>query len=159
MASVCRCLQCLISTLTQVGRGGLLFRFACSVVLWGGRGSADKCHWCVCGAFTVFWPHWVCPRSQVWDFPVYTAQAPSCSICSGPCVVCGSSFQVLHKSMDSVGPAFCAFPSLSSSGSQDLDGCTLPGCGVPFPLCSPSLNFCAHQLGACTLCLFFGAGL
>ena len=33
MASVYRSLQCLISTLKQGGRGGLLFRFSCSVVL------------------------------------------------------------------------------------------------------------------------------
>ena len=37
LASACRSLQCLISDLTQGGRGGLLFRFACSVVLLGGR--------------------------------------------------------------------------------------------------------------------------
>ena len=53
-------------------------------------------------------------------FPVCTAQAPGCSIWSRPCVACGSSFRVLHKSMDSVAPAFCAFPSLSGSGSQRL---------------------------------------
>ena len=39
-------------------------------------------------------------------------------------------FQVLHKSMDSVAPVFCAFPGLSSSGSQRL-GRPLPGCGAP----------------------------
>ena len=44
-------------------------------------------------------------------FPVYTAQAPGCSIWSGPCVVCGSSFRVLHKSADSVAPACCVFPA------------------------------------------------
>ena len=32
------------------GGGGLLFRFACSVMLWGGRGAADKYHWLVWGA-------------------------------------------------------------------------------------------------------------
>ena len=37
-------------------------------------------------------------------FPVYTAQAPSCSIGSTACVACGSSFGVLHKSVDSVAP-------------------------------------------------------
>ena len=42
-----------------------MFRFAGSVVLWGGRGTADKCHWPVWGALTVFRPHWVCPRSWV----------------------------------------------------------------------------------------------
>ena len=73
------------------------------------------------------------PRTGgVCAFPVYTAQAPGCSIWSGPCVECGSSFRVLHKSTDSVAPAFCVFPGLSASGSQGL-GLTLPGCGAPFP--------------------------
>ena len=58
-------------------------------------------------------------------FPVYTAQAPGCSVWSRPCVECGSSFRVLHKSADLVAPAFCAFPGLSVSGSQRL--------GLPFP--------------------------
>ena len=70
-------------------------------------------------------------------FPVYTAQAPGCSIWSGPCVECSSSFRVLHKSADSVALALCAFPSLSGSGSQRL-GRPLPGCGVPFPSAASS---------------------
>ena len=126
MASVCQSLQCLISALTQAGRGGLLFRFASSLVLRGGRDAA---------------------------FPVYPAQSPGCSIRSVPCVACGSSFRVLHKSADLVAPAFCAFPGRSSSGSQELDGRTLPACGAPSPLCGPSLSFHSHRLGACTLCL------
>ena len=65
-------------------------------------------------------------------FPVYTAQVPGCSIWSGPCVECGSSFPVLHKSADSVAPAFCAFPCLSCSGSQRLAR-SLPRCGASFP--------------------------
>ena len=97
LASVCWSLQCLISALTQVGGGGLLFRFTCSVVLRGGRGSADKCHWHMQGTLTVFQPHWVCPHSGVCALLVYTAQAPSCSIWSGPYVECGSSFRVLTK--------------------------------------------------------------
>ena len=60
-----------------------MFRFACSVVLREGRCAADKCHWCVWGALAVFLPHWVLPRSRVCALPVYTAQAPSCSIWSG----------------------------------------------------------------------------
>ena len=158
MASVCRSLQCLISTLTQVCRGGLLFRFICSVVLQGGRGTADR-YICVWVALTVFQPHWVCPHSRLYALPVYTAQAPGSSIWSGPCVACGSNFGVCHKSADLVGPVFCAFPSRSSSDPQELDGRTLPGCGVPSPLRSPSLSFSAHQSGACALCLFLGAGL
>ena len=60
-------------------------------------------------------------------FPVYAALAPDCSIWSMPCVACGSSFQVLHKSVYLVAPAFCAFPGPSSSSSQELDRCTLLG--------------------------------
>ena len=80
-------------------------------------------------------------------FPVYAAQAPSYSIWSVPCVACGSSFQVLHKSVDSVAPAFCAFPGRNSSGSRELDGHTLPGCGAPSALRGPSLSFCPWQSG------------
>ena len=53
LASVCWSLQCLISALKQAGGGGLLFRFACSVMLRGGRGTADKCHWRVWGVLSV----------------------------------------------------------------------------------------------------------
>ena len=94
-----------------------MFRFAGSVVLRGGRGAADKCHWRVWGALAVFRPHWVCP-------------AHGCVLprlhCSGsrllyreralryvhfPCPSrSGSGLQVLHKGPDLVGPVFCAFP-------------------------------------------------
>ena len=70
------------------------------------------------------------PYRGVCAFPVYTAQAPGCSIWSGPCVACSSSFRVLHKSADSVVPAFCAFPGLSGSGSQGL--------GRPLPSAAPA---------------------
>ena len=62
-SSVCLFLQCLISTLTQ-GEGGHLFRLTCSVVLWGGKNTANKCHWHVWGVLAVFQPQWVCPHSQ-----------------------------------------------------------------------------------------------
>ena len=39
LASVCWSLQCPISALTQVGGGGLLFRFTSSLALSGGGGS------------------------------------------------------------------------------------------------------------------------
>ena len=83
----------------------------------------------------------------------HAAQAPSCSIWSGPCAARGSSPRVFHKSVESVAPAFCVFPSLSSSGSQELDGCTLPGCTAPSPLRRPSLSFRQCRLGACALSL------
>ena len=44
-------------------------------------------------------------------------------------------------------------PRRSSSGSQGLEGRTLPGCGTPSPLRGPSLGFRRCQSGACTLCL------
>ena len=148
MASVCWSLQCLISALTQAGGGGLLFSFPWSVVLQGGRGTADKSQWRVWGALTVFWPYWVCPHSRVCAFPIYTSQAPGCSIWSGPCIACGPSFRVVHKSADSVVPAFCAFPGPSSSGSQQLDGRTLPGCAFS-PLSVPaSVSTCASRVSA-----------
>ena len=44
-------------------------------------------------------------------------------------------------------------PRPSGSGSQELDGHTLPGCRVPSPLRSPSLSFRPRLSGARTLCL------
>ena len=65
--SVCWSLQYLISILTQRARWwSLYFRLACSVVLWGGRNTANKYHWRV---FTVIQPHWVCPRPRRVCFP------------------------------------------------------------------------------------------
>ena len=65
-------------------------------------------------------------------FPVYTAQAPGCSIWSRPCVECSSSFRVLHNSAVSVALACCVFSGPSSSGSQRLS-CVLPGVARLFP--------------------------
>ena len=42
------------------------FRFTCSFVLWGGRNTPNKHHWCV---LTVIQLHWVCPRSRSVCFP------------------------------------------------------------------------------------------
>ena len=62
-SSVFKSLQCLISALTQGGEGGHLFRLICSIVLWGGRNTANKYHWHVWGVLAVYGPHWVCPSS------------------------------------------------------------------------------------------------
>ena len=80
----CKSLQCLISTLTQGGGDGHFFRLTCSVVLWGGRNTANKYHWRVWGVLAVSGPHWVChpptrPAHSVCAFWVYTAQVPGCS--------------------------------------------------------------------------------
>ena len=42
------------------GWGGHLFRLTCSVVLWGGRNTANKYHWHVWGVLEEDGPHWVC---------------------------------------------------------------------------------------------------
>ena len=91
-------------------------------------GRAGHCrHIAVCGEHSPCSGHTLfAPYRGVCAFPVNLAQAPGCSIWSGPCVECGSSFRVLHKSVDLVAPAFCAFPGLSGSGSQGL-GRPLPG--------------------------------
>ena len=68
-SSVCKSLQCLTSTLTQVGEGGHLLRLTCSVLLWGGRNAANKYHWHVWGVLPVSRAHWVCPRSWHVCFP------------------------------------------------------------------------------------------
>ena len=41
-------------------------------------------------------PHWVCPRSHVCAFPVYTAQAPGCS--AGELSQVGPGFRALPRS-------------------------------------------------------------
>ena len=62
----------------------------------------------------------------------------------GPCVACGSSSRVLHKSVDSVGPAFCVFPAREAQAARSLTGALSPGAMRLFPSAgSPSLNFCA----------------
>ena len=137
-----------------------MFRFACSAVLQGGRGAADKCHWRVWGALAVFRPHWVCPRSQL-------------------CVLSPSTQLRLQAALQGVGPVWPAVPGFgsstkagtrlgilclpcpSSSGSHELEGSTLPGCGAPYPLRWPSLSFratvgCGHLvsvLGSWSLAL------
>ena len=132
-------LQCLISALTQTGGGDLLFRFTSSVQSCCGEGGVLQTDVAVCGEHSPCSGHTGFPPYRgVCAFPVYTAQAPGCSIWSGPCVECGFSFRVLHKSTDSVAPAFCAFPGLRGSGSQRL-GRTLPGCCAPFPSEAPVL--------------------
>ena len=131
-------LRCLISALTQAGGGDLLFRFTSSVQSCYGEGGELQTDIAVCGEHSPCSGHTgFAPHRGVCAFPVYPAQAPGCSIWSGPCVECGSSFRVLHKSAHSVAPAFCVFRGLSGSGSQGL-GRPLPGRGAPFPSAAPA---------------------
>ena len=131
-------LRCLISALAQAGGGDRFFRFASSVESCCGEGGALQAGVTVCGEHSPCSGHTGFALYRgVCAFPIYTAQAPGCSIWSGPCVECGSSFPVLHNSADSVAPVFCAFPHLSGSGSQRL-GRTFPECVAPFPSAAPA---------------------
>ena len=67
-SSVCESLQCLISALTQGGKGGHLFRTTSSGVLWEG-GTLQTQQWLVWGVLAVYGPHWVCPHSRHVCFP------------------------------------------------------------------------------------------
>ena len=61
------------------GRWWTFFRLTCSVVLWGGRNTANKYHWHVWGVLAVSGPHFFAATHSVCAFPVYTAQAPGYS--------------------------------------------------------------------------------
>ena len=103
------------------GEGCHLFRLTCSVLLWGRRDTANKCHWPVWGFLAVDGPHWVCHRPK-W------------------CVLPGSTLLRLHGAPSGYCPkrtlCFMHFPGLSCSGSQVLCKDTDPDglcCFVPFP--------------------------
>ena len=160
----CRCFQCLISTLTREGEVGHLFRLTCSVMLWGGRNTANKYHCHVWGVHTVSGSHWVCPYSRVCAFPVYTAQAPGC--CAGELSGACPGLHVLPRStllrfrfsgtpqrQTQLDLHFVPFPGPSSSGDQMLGERTLPRCGVSHRLPGPSCSV------SWVVCLFWGADL
>ena len=122
-SSVCKSLQCLISSLTQGGKGDHFFRLTCSVVLWGGRDTANKYHWHVWGVIAVYGPHWVCPsplrhvlswstllRLQV-ALPLYCPERILCFMHFPVLSHSGSGSWVLCKGTDLVGHEFCALPS------------------------------------------------
>ena len=121
-SSVCKSLQCLISTLTQGAKVVHLFRLSHSVLLWSGRNRGNKHHWCVWGVFTVYGPHWFC-RSSPWHVlsqstllrlqVAMRGNCPKQSLCCVhfPGLSCsGSGSWVLLKGTDLVGCAFCALP-------------------------------------------------
>ena len=120
-SSVCKYLQCLISTLTQGGKGGHLFRLTCSVVLWGGRSTANKytgvwgeCSQCLGHTGFPLLTACVLPQSTLLRLQI--ALQGNCLKWALGCVHfpglshSGSGSWVLHKGTDSVGHAFCALP-------------------------------------------------
>ena len=120
------------------GQSGLLFRFASSVQSCCGEGAALQTDIAMCGAPSQCSGHTgFAPLTGVCAFPVYTAQAPGCSIWSRPCVACGSSFRVLHKSVESVGPAFYAFPARAAQAARGLGALSPVRCAFSPPRAQP----------------------
>ena len=93
-------------------KGGYLLRLTGSVVLWGGRDTANKYCWPVWGVLMVDGPHWVC-HSPRWH------------------VLPGSTLLRLQGALQGRCPKwalhFVHFPGLSCSGSWFLHGSTDPG--------------------------------
>ena len=150
-SSVCKSLQCLISSLTQGVDGGHLFRLTCSVVLWGVRTPASKYHWRVWGCLQCMGRIGFAPaHCSECAFWVYTAQAPGCSagvlsklglaFRALPVLSCsGSGSRVLHKGTDSAGHVFWGLPrseQLRRPGGRCVSTTFLvlaawfPGCAV-----------------------------
>ena len=149
MASVCRCLQCLISALTQAGGGGLLFRFACSVLLRGGRGAADRYHWSVWGALPVFPPHWVCPAHRCVLSLSTPLRLQAALYGVGPALRGVPVFRYSTKAQTRLGLHFVPSPARAAQAARSLTGALSSGAVHSSPLRGPSLSFRARQLGAC----------
>ena len=107
----CKSLQCLISALTQRGKGGPLFRLTCSVVLWGGRTMKTNITG-MCGECSQSIDHTGFSPAHDLCFPGlhYSGSRVLCrgTIQTRPCISCISpdlSFSVsgswvLHKGID-----------------------------------------------------------
>ena len=144
-SSVCKSLQYLTSALTQGGEDGRLFRLTCSIVLQGGRNTANIYHWHVWGVLAVSQPHWVCPTHSMCAFLFYTAQTPGCS--AGELSKAGPGLRALPRSKPlrfrfsgtpqrhRLGACiFVPFLGPRSSGSQLLGEHTHPGCSASYHL-------------------------
>ena len=114
-------------------------------MLWGGRNTANICHWHVWGVLTVSRPHWVCPHSRRVCFPSLH--------CSGSRLLC--------QELSEADPGLHAFPSstpLRFRFSGTPQRCRLTWWGlhfVPFPgpSCSGDQVLGKHsrpQVGAVT---------
>ena len=107
--------QYLTSTLAQEGEVVHLFWFTCSIVLQGGRNTANKYHWHVWATLGLP-PLMVCVLSQSTLLSLQVALQGNCLKRALGCVHfpgqshSGSGSWILHKGAYSVGLAFCALP-------------------------------------------------
>ena len=133
-----------------------MFRFACSVMLWGG-GALQTNVTGLCGehsrfsGHTGFAPAWgggVC-------FPLYSAQAPGCSLGSGPCVACTSQayatqiqvFRYSTKAQTRLGLRFVPSPVGAAQAARSLTSALSLGAGRLLPSAVPaSVSMCAGRV-------------
>ena len=134
-------LHCLISSLTQAGGGGLLFRFAWSVMLQGGRGTADKSQWRVWGALTVFWPYWVCPAHGCVLSPSTHLRLPAALYGAGPALRAVPVFGYSTKARTQLPLRFVPSPARAAQAASSLTGALSPGAVRLLPTARPSLSF------------------
>ena len=172
-SSVCKSLQCLISTLTQGVKGGHLFRLTCSFVLWEGRNYKQISPACV-GSVPSVWallglPSFMaCVLSWSTLLRLQVALQGNCLKQALGCVQflglspAGSGSWVLHKGTDSLGPVLCPSQFQAAQATRCLAN-TLPAgeCTLSPPQ-SQLLGFLGahweHSL-RCAVCLLWGADL
>ena len=111
--------------LTQAGGGGLLFGLLVPSPCGEGRALLSPLR---CSGSRLFYMERAlrCPRFQ----PSGVTQKRGTKSCA----------------------CFSCLPRPSGSGSQELEGRTLPGCSAPFALRVPSPSPRLHWSGACALC-------
>ena len=127
---VVSCLGCLFSC--AVGRDGRCRQIPLACV--GSTGSAPA-------------TRGLPPLTALCPFPVYTAQLQAALQGAGPALCVLPRPKQLRFSFSGTPQrprlgwaCILCLPSLSCSGSQELDERTLPGCGAPYPLREPSLS-------------------
>ena len=119
-----------------------------------GEGGALQTDIAVCGEHSPCSGHTgFAPYRGVCAFPVYTAQAPSCSIWSVPCTACGSSLRAPHKERTRL--HLCFVPSLvpAAQAARSLRGALSPGAAHPLPSAAPaSVSAPAGRVPAACVC-------
>ena len=126
-----------------------MFRFACSVVLWGREGHCRQISLACVGSTPSV------PATLA--LSLLSARVLHCShsrLLSRERALRGVRFPFSGPPQKRRLGWACilCLPCPSSSGSQELDGCTLPGCGAPSPLRGPCLSFYMRQLSAPCVC-------
>ena len=146
-------LQCLISALTQGGKGDHLFRLFCSVLLWGGRNTANKYHWRVWEPCAVSQLHWICPCSRCVCFFQSTLLRLWVALWAvGPGLHALPRSKPLRFRLSGTPQTHRLFPG--SSGDQVLGQRTLLRCGASYHLLGIShlVLGCTHF--RCAMCFF-----